>query len=344
MKKQVYFVLSCALSIIIALNTMTNINVVYEAISSTFSSPNIIYVMSSVTIVLNAIIAWIAIKGKIMTNRSLVCLLSLITFLTGMNIFTMVLAFVNVIVLLFSKPNEQEKEELEKTNPKNLKVLEILQRDKAGYIKAAVIFLLYAAILIGTNKLVVPRTAAILLNLGVALVFIPLSFWAFGKTYKRDFKELKENFTAYKRHITKSYLILLIFYFAIVLTINALTGNSSSENQTQINKMPLWFSMPLAVIYAPIVEEAIFRGSLRRFIKNNVVFIIISALLFGGIHITDEASFKLVAINIIPYAFIGFMLAKTYTKTNNLLCSTTIHCMHNLIGCIAIVISKYLIQ
>ena len=61
------------------------------------------------------------------------------------------------------------------------------------------------------------------------------------------------------------------------VTVGVTQAEITSNNQESIMSLPLWNSIPLAVIYAPIVEESLFRGCIRRFIKDDKIFIIVSA-------------------------------------------------------------------
>ena len=98
--------------------------------------------------------------------------------------------------------------------------------------------------------------------------------------------------------------------------------------------MPRWFIVPAAIIWAPIVEELIFRGSLRRFIKNNKIFIVISAVVFGLLHTIVEATLTNVLFMAIPYMVIGGFFAYLYAKTENICTNIFSHAFFNTIATI----------
>ena len=66
--------------------------------------------------------------------------------------------------------------------------------------------------------------------------------------------------------------MMLLASLCTAFIVMALNGNMQSANQEALNGLPLWFMIPVACIWAPVVEEAIFRGVIRRFIPNNVKF------------------------------------------------------------------------
>lgn len=81
------------------------------------------------------------------------------------------------------------------------------------------------------------------------------------------------------------------------------------------------------VIAAPIWEEIAFRMAGRRLIKNTLLYLIITSLLFGFIH---TATF--VSPTIIRYVISGLVFALIYLKTKDLRVVIAVHFIGNLIG------------
>ena len=112
-----------------------------------------------------------------------------------------------------------------------------------------------------------------------------------------------------------------------------LGGDVETANQAGLNSMPLWYVGPLAMIWAPFVEEGIFRGGLRRFVKNDKVFVVLSALLFGLLHtIGSETGLYNIFIQSLQYMVMGGVMAHVYTKTNNICVNMGVHCVQNTFG------------
>ena len=84
-----------------------------------------------------------------------------------------------------------------------------------------------------------------------------------------------------------------------------------------------------ALFSTPIVEEVIFRGVLRRFIKNNTLFIIASGIIFGVLHTIGEASLANIIIMAMPYAVLGGGWAYLYAKTDNITNNILAHAFQN---------------
>lgn len=111
-----------------------------------------------------------------------------------------------------------------------------------------------------------------------------------------------------------------------------------SENQEAINLYTT--SAPIIMllttsITTPIVEEGIFRLGISKVIKNKNLFIIISGLFFGFLHIfPTELELTYALISSIPYVTMGFVLAYIYKKEDNIYYPMILHGLNNFISMI----------
>ena len=174
-----------------------------------------------------------------------------------------------------------------------------------------------------------------ILTIMVAILF-------FKNRLKRDIKFLKDNYKQYTQFIIKYQCIMFVIYLtSSVLSFlfsYLLFGNmSETVNQQAIEAMPMWLIIFSALLYAPVVEELLFRGSFRRFIKNDIVFIVVSGLVFGLLHTIYEPTFLEALIKGIPYIFVGGYFAYLYVKTENVTTSIISHFLHNFIAVLAII-------
>lgn len=136
------------------------------------------------------------------------------------------------------------------------------------------------------------------------IVAILISFIYFD-LLKEDLKKIKEKcdnkFVNYLKNIIIGFLCLLAVKYisAIVVTvISTILGVevSTSDNQAVIEKMvnnlPLLITLS-ASFFAPVSEEVLFRGGIRKLMNNKGVFITVSGLIFGLMHVTDNIVFIL---------------------------------------------------
>ena len=140
----------------------------------------------------------------------------------------------------------------------------------------------------------------------------------------------------------KKYLILIIKYWIIgaslmfisTYIINNLTGTMAINeimNRKQLHNS-LISSLIIITLLNPICEEIIFRGSFKKSINNKYLYCIFTSLLFGLFHVIFNGDI----IYIVPYALMGYCLAKVYYETDNIYTSILMHTWHNLIMIILI--------
>ena len=185
-------------------------------------------------------------------------------------------------------------------------------------------------------------------------VIIPFTF----KFLKKDLKEFKKNPGFNFKWFGLGILIMYAGIYTSAIIIELLSFNLEIEDSTNqkiieniinsggINLVLMFF---MTIIFAPIIEEIVFRKCLfGLFKKSNIKTVILSAILFAGIHIIPAC------IDIIPFIFTGdkkiadlylefiyifqyigqaFALAFVYHKTKgNIIPCIMIHILNNFIS------------
>ena len=84
-----------------------------------------------------------------------------------------------------------------------------------------------------------------------------------------------------------------------------------------------------AVFIAPVLEELTFRQAFRNIFSNDKVFIIMSGLIFGGLHVVGNVNSPVDLLYLIPYCTPGFVFAYIMAKTDNVFVSMGLHFLHN---------------
>lgn len=179
---------------------------------------------------------------------------------------------------------------------------------------------------------ILPTYIKILYSIMYDLLIICLLIIIFNKTLTENYKDLKLHHKEYFSKCFKYWLIgLAIMYisnFIIMYLMNkGITNNEETiRNLFQATPLFVYFS---AVIFAPFVEELIFRKSLKNIFPNKYLFIIISGLAFGYAHISTGFSSLSDLVYLIPYGSLGVMFAIMLEKTKNIYVSMGFHLMHN---------------
>lgn len=269
----------------------------------------------------------ISLKNKLSSKKGLLITFSSITLILFINLFSLILAIAQLVTCITITKDLAENSKEKKQIPK----IEYRKSNKKEIIWAVILILVYFS-QFGISQILL-HVPSINLRISIIAAFYIICFivaiFAFKDKLKQDLHLFKNNFKAYMKYIIPRFLIYYIFYFIISIICAIILKNGVSENQKTLEQLPLYVSIPLAVVWAPIVEELVFRGAIGRFIKNNILFILISGIIFGLIHTFDEASIDKVIILGIPYICCGIFLAFIYRKTNNIASSMLVHFINN---------------
>ena len=116
----------------------------------------------------------------------------------------------------------------------------------------------------------------------------------------------------------------------IILNLFLKAGGANNEQAVQslISGAP-WLMLILTGVIAPFNEEFVFRKALKDPIKSKWLFVITSALLFGGAHVISSATTFLDYMYIIPYGALGGAFALAYYDTDTIFSSIFMHMVHN---------------
>ncbi len=193
-------------------------------------------------------------------------------------------------------------------------------------------------------------TIRIIISFAISLLLMGLFYLVYHKDINRDFKDYVKNFKSYFSFSIKWWAI----GFAIMILANVVIYSflhNSSQNEIEIQNLlsisPLYILFS-SCIYAPFVEELIYRKSIRDFISNNTLYILVSGLLFGFVHTLSglyngEVINTMEIIYIVPYAIMGCVFAYMYTKTDNIFTTMGVHLIHNLLSFLASIVSLLVI-
>lgn len=222
-----------------------------------------------------------------------------------------------------------------------IKIKEIIK-----FILIFLLYLLYSDIIIiiltklGVNIKALPNNLKIAIMFLINLSLMIMLFIFYSKSIKENLKDLKLNFKSYIKNNFKYYVIgLLIMIISNIIISFFVEGNSTNETliREYINIMPIYMIFS-SCIYAPFTEEMVFRKSLRNCFNNKVLYILLSGLIFGSMHLLS-ASNLVELVFLIPYSSLGCVFAYMYYKTNNIFVPMTFHMVHN-----TIIVINYLLM
>ena len=188
------------------------------------------------------------------------------------------------------------------------------------------------------------ETVKIWYNFGCDILLIIITFLIFRKDMIRDIKNYFKNFLDNFELSFKYYLlglgIMIVSNLLIAAFITGANANNEEMVRNLINLYPIYMVFSVA-IYAPFIEETIFRKCIKNIVvnnkKNNIVkylYIFISGFIFAIMHIIGVAEGALDYAYIVPYLALGAAFAALYYRTDNIFHTIIIHAMHNTVAII----------
>lgn len=171
------------------------------------------------------------------------------------------------------------------------------------------------------------------------LLFMTIIFFIYRKDIIKDAKEFGANKGKWFIKYIGIFLLSVLVMGILNVVLSYITNLETSENEELVRKLikllPVYMTFS-TVLYAPFVEELLFRKAIRKIIKGDdkytkITYVIISAVIFGLLHvITLDASFYDLLMGI-PYMVVGLSLGYIYSKTDNVFSTMQFHLMHNTI-------------
>ena len=160
-------------------------------------------------------------------------------------------------------------------------------------------------------------------------VFVFFFLIYYHQYLKDKWLDFKLNFKKYAKIAFKDWFTGLIIMYTtniIIMRIIGTTGQNEEAVQNIIHYTPL-IAFTLTTLFAPFIEEMIFRKTLQDCFHNQTLFMLSSGFIFGLIHVLGGTTLEYLLI--IPYGALGVMFAHTLNKTNNIYATIMVHAIHN---------------
>ena len=183
------------------------------------------------------------------------------------------------------------------------------------------------------------------LNTFIELIMFVVVLLFYKKYLKKDLVLFKLNKKDYIKKIISYFLIFLVVKYGVALfsgLLLVMLGSDlvTSENQEAVVNLAktLPFMMMISTsLLAPFVEEGIFRLGIKKVINNKYLFILVSGLIFGFMHIfPTELPIYVALIESLNYVTMGLLLAYIYNETDNIYVVVIIHALNNLLSMLMI--------
>lgn len=174
---------------------------------------------------------------------------------------------------------------------------------------------------------------AIVISFLSSLIIACILILIYRKDLIKEWKIYKQNFFKNMDIGFKYWFIglicMMISNFIISFLLNASQATNEQMVQKMISAMPYLLIISAGII-APINEEILFRKVFKDNIKNKIICILVSGILFGYMHVTSATTIPQF-LYMIPYSSLGIAFAVMYSKTDSVFTSMSMHMFHNTI-------------
>lgn len=172
----------------------------------------------------------------------------------------------------------------------------------------------------------------VLLSIGSSLIIISILIIIYHKDLKEMLWDYKKNYKEYFDLGLKCWFVGLVIMCLSNILISILTPVHEANNEVLVQNMlkaSPFLSFISSSLLAPFIEEMIFRKSLGDIFDNKYFKIIMSALIFGLLHVIFSFNTWYDFLYVIPYGALGGAFSYILTKKNNIFIPITFHVLHN---------------
>ena len=172
----------------------------------------------------------------------------------------------------------------------------------------------------------------VLLSIGSSLIIILILVIIYHKDLKEMLSDYKKNYNEYFDLGLKCWFVGLVIMCLSNILISMLTPVHEANNEVLVQNMlkaSPFLSFISSSLLAPFIEEMIFRKSLGDIFDNKYFKIIMSALIFGLLHVIFSFNTWYDFLYVIPYGALGGAFSYILTKKNNIFIPITFHVLHN---------------
>lgn len=163
------------------------------------------------------------------------------------------------------------------------------------------------------------------------IIYFGFVFFLYRRTFFADVKDLEKGFR--KKFLLGIKWLVIAFVLQTIVAIiiqpflPRITGNDAA-----IMDLPLIYMIFKTMVFSIIVEELVFKKSIRDVISSDKVFIVISSLFYGLMNVAyTELGSTIELLNILPYIVSSAIMGILYVKTNNIVLVMLVKFTYNLL-------------
>lgn len=196
------------------------------------------------------------------------------------------------------------------------------------------VYLLYQFVFMSISNMF-KETDSVLINFIADVCFLAFILIIYKDKVESDISEYHKNYNTKKRILLTAGWVLIIFVANILgsFTGSLIANLSKTENNLALFSLPYIYTFFKTLIFSSIAEELVFKQSIRDVVDNNIVFILVSTVLYAVLNIAyTKLSGLSILANMIPYALFAIVSGILYIRhKDNIYVVMTVKICYNLI-------------
>lgn len=158
-------------------------------------------------------------------------------------------------------------------------------------------------------------------------LFLVGIIYVFRKKIKEDYQKIREK-KIWKQVLRSILFALLLFviYVAVGAVLTSIFPEMGVDDGNTVAIYSIYnidtiYTIFKTLIFAAVAEELLFKESIRSIIKPNVLYVIISSVIYAFVNIMyNDLSLMITWLNMIPYLLFAILLNIIYVKNDNNIC------------------------
>lgn len=158
-------------------------------------------------------------------------------------------------------------------------------------------------------------------------LFLVGIIYVFSKKIKEDYQKIREK-KIWKQVLRSILFALLLFviYVAVGAVLTSIFPEMGVDDGNTVAIYSIYnidtiYTIFKTLIFAAVAEELLFKESIRSIIKPNVLYVIISSVIYAFVNIMyNDLSLMITWLNMIPYLLFAILLNIIYVKNDNNIC------------------------
>ena len=160
------------------------------------------------------------------------------------------------------------------------------------------------------------------------------------KTFEQIKEKIGKRIKMEAKKITKEIVMFIpVLLISIFITSFFMIGEPANESRINASfyQAPILNSI-FIIIIGPVTEEYIFRFLPYKFIKNKILYIAVSTVVFAAMHVVSDTN---------PFYYIWFYMMRPlyysyrYEKTEDIWVTISMHSLNNIIATVPMIISYF---